>query len=544
MSFALDLLIFAVGWTHVLLAPFTKVEESFNLQATHDVLMYGVGPSNLPKYDHFTFPGAVPRTFIGSIVLAYISNLCIQTASFFGLILGKSDVQIIGENYPYFTQRFWNMLYQARGLETLWPSYWAFLHLDDGVSIPYTVLDGTYPPEHVRAGFRYALCKYHLIAGLKDSIVNLATYLLANRAPNSQSPTSRSTYIAISLLTFSGIVFRAELALLLAPIVMQSLYQGSCTFGGVVKTGLSTAAVSLALTVAVDTYFWQTSYPLWPEWSGIYFNVVEGKSAEWGTSPPWTYFTSHLPRLLMSALPLSGLSFLFDHRIRAILLPHLMFVVLISGLGHKEWRFIVYVVPAFNIAAARTARWMVSRRKSSFMGRIYFGAILAMLLVNFVLTASTTFASIHNYPGGVALQQYNDYVAQNFSRPAHVHISNLAAQTGASLFLQAYAPPFLSSQPHPKTVYDKTEGLTISSLTSSNYITHLISEVPPKEFGWLEQGKWKEVGVVEGFDGWVVDWDLLRGRLPADGGLWGVTKRLETVFETRKTAKLWILERK
>lgn len=49
MSIALDALIFATAWTHVLLAPYTKVEESFNLHATHDVLMYGVGNGNLHK---------------------------------------------------------------------------------------------------------------------------------------------------------------------------------------------------------------------------------------------------------------------------------------------------------------------------------------------------------------------------------------------------------------------------------------------------------------------------------------------------------------
>jgi len=47
MSVALDLLILSTSWAHVLLAPYTKVEESFNLHSTHDVLMYGVGIDNL-----------------------------------------------------------------------------------------------------------------------------------------------------------------------------------------------------------------------------------------------------------------------------------------------------------------------------------------------------------------------------------------------------------------------------------------------------------------------------------------------------------------
>lgn len=44
MSFVQDLALLATAWVHVLLAPYTKVEESFNLHAVHDVLMYGVGP--------------------------------------------------------------------------------------------------------------------------------------------------------------------------------------------------------------------------------------------------------------------------------------------------------------------------------------------------------------------------------------------------------------------------------------------------------------------------------------------------------------------
>jgi alpha-1,6-mannosyltransferase len=47
MSIALDFLLLATAWTHVLVAPYNKVEESFSLHAMHDVLSYGVGPTAL-----------------------------------------------------------------------------------------------------------------------------------------------------------------------------------------------------------------------------------------------------------------------------------------------------------------------------------------------------------------------------------------------------------------------------------------------------------------------------------------------------------------
>lgn len=58
---------------HLFVAPYTKVEESFHVQATHDLLVYGFpfGDSvNRAQYDHVEFPGAVPRTAVGATVLA------------------------------------------------------------------------------------------------------------------------------------------------------------------------------------------------------------------------------------------------------------------------------------------------------------------------------------------------------------------------------------------------------------------------------------------------------------------------------------------
>ena len=64
---------------HLALAPYTKVEESFNIQATHDILTYGLPVSRgfaqklRDQYDHLTFTGPIPRTFVGPLVLAIVS---------------------------------------------------------------------------------------------------------------------------------------------------------------------------------------------------------------------------------------------------------------------------------------------------------------------------------------------------------------------------------------------------------------------------------------------------------------------------------------
>lgn len=58
---------------HLFVAPYTKVEESFHVQATHDILAHGLPYGNeidRSNYDHFEFPGAVPRTAVGASILA------------------------------------------------------------------------------------------------------------------------------------------------------------------------------------------------------------------------------------------------------------------------------------------------------------------------------------------------------------------------------------------------------------------------------------------------------------------------------------------
>ncbi|KAJ3555425.1 hypothetical protein NM688_g2582 [Phlebia brevispora] len=523
MSTLLDVALLLTGCAHVYLAPYTKVEESFNLHATHDVLMYGIGQKALSNYDHFVFPGAVPRTFLGSVLLAWFCKPFIPLAEHAEFLSNKFDLQLLA--------RFVLVFYNTIGFSLLRRA--VSRRFGGPTGVWFVVLTCT----QFHVPFWMGRTLPNMFALLPT---NLAFYLLYSRAPNSLRPSARNVHMAIAILTFATVVFRSELLLLLAPLVLQSLISEYTTIKKIIQTGIIAGVASIALTVSVDSYFWQR-YPLWPELYGLYFNVVQGKSSDWGVSPFHAYFTSHLPKLLLSSSVLSFVGAVIDRRIRSLLWPAITFVLLLSGLGHKEWRFIVYAVPLFNIAAARAAAWLVSIKKSIFLGRLGLATAAVLVIANCLATTVLTAVSIDNYPGGKALTRFNDMYAEH--KHVHVHISNLAAQTGASLFLQTHSPPYLPGLAPPAEfshwTYNKTENLTPALLTSSHDITHAIAEVSANgarntfEATGFPGGSWRMTGVVTAFQ-----------RLNIDKSIATITRRPWEVVQFLRSEELAILERK
>ncbi|KAI5119638.1 hypothetical protein M0805_009000 [Coniferiporia weirii] len=483
MSLLLDILVFSTAFSHVLLTPFTKVEESFNLHATHDVLMYGVDASSLSKYDHFVFPGAVPRSFLGCLFLAWGSLPIIHALRHFDAISSKADLLICA--------RLTLATLNAFGLCVL----------RRAVSKRFGFATGAFFTALSCSQFHLPFYMGRTLPNMFALLpVNIAYSYILSRMPNSIRPSQGNTTKAVALLTFTAVVFRAEILLLLGPLVLQALLARWISFSGVLKVGTLAASASILLTTVVDSYFW-SRWPIWPELYSLYFNVYQGKSADWGVSPFHTYISTHLPKLLLSCAPLAGLGFLVEGRIRSLLVSPILFMALISCLGHKEWRFVVYTVPLFNIAAARGAYWLTRQRTRPVFGKLCSLLVVGCMAVNFLVTIITTQASMANYPGGVALTRFNELFKDTAG--VHVHIDNLAAQTGASLFLQVYSPPYLPSltiPPRSDWVYNKTEHLSPKDLTVAKHFTHAITEHADD----FPQAKWHITECVKGFDGFSV----------------------------------------
>ncbi|OAE32668.1 hypothetical protein AXG93_632s1180 [Marchantia polymorpha subsp. ruderalis] len=449
-----DVLMAAIAGLHIVLTPYTKVEESFNIQAMHDILFH---QENLHQYDHLEFPGVVPRTFLGAIFVSMVAYPFVFAMKLLG----------IPKLYALFT-----------GLETVWSANLQIFCNIDYCSVSSLVLLLSPPAEYFRIGFGTFLEDSDFEMNLRRiwcpcAVSESGIYQLVERIPG------------INFEVVAAAVFRCDMILLLAPVGATLLLARSISFWNAVKCCAITAILSIGLSVAVDSIFWQRR--VWPEFEVLWFNSVLNRSSEWGrfrsmaspfelnvktslayqkTSPFHWYFTSALPRAMMAGLPLALLGVLLERRTAKFVLPVLIFITLYSKLPHKELRFILVGVPVLNIAGATAmARIYNNRWKPGFIWRTFYSLALVMLMASFGVSMVIAAASHANYPGGHALRVLHskEAVASEVSE-GFVHIDVLTAMTGVSRFCEV---------PHWR--YSKEEGLFLEDYSLRNF-THLLNE--------------------------------------------------------------------
>ncbi|KIE01868.1 GPI mannosyltransferase, partial [Metarhizium majus ARSEF 297] len=444
--------IFILPTVHILIAPHTKVEESFNLQAVHDILIYGTPTSNIHErfrrtYDHFSFPGAVPRTFIGSVLLAG---------------LGQPVIALVGFQHAQLVVRWLLCLFNASCL----------LVFKNAVQQAYATL-----------AFAFLLPK----ATRRQTVV---------RAKQ-----------ALSILTFAGVVFRSEIAILLATTTVYLLLTEQLPLRTVVLVGAISAAASLLVSVPIDSYFWQK--PLWPELWGFYFNAVQGSSSDWGTSPWHYYLTSALPRLLLNPLALLLILFSTFHpalyrQAKALLLPSLSYIAIYSLQPHKETRFIFYAVPPLVLSASLSANYISTHVSKSPIYKVATFTLILSILATLSASTGMLLLSSLNYPGGEALSQLYG-LTDKAATPITVHADVLTCMTGLTLFNQnKHGLPLALNdswdvEAPGKTVYlfDKTEkSEKLGWPTFWQQFDYALLEDTA-----LALGEWDVVGVVYGYSG-------------------------------------------
>jgi len=467
---------------YILCCPFTKVEESFNMQALFDMLHFGVQLSN---YDHLEFPGVVPRSFLGSLVIALLA-------------LPFHAALKLASCPPLYNQIACRCILGA----VCWIS---FVHFRQGVAFRFGKRASQLTI--VLTAFQFHICFY-----MSRTLPNTFALILCLNAFGYWLKGKPMRGIAI--LTVATVIFRCDVLVFLAPFTLQLLLAREIPVLGTIKTGIICGVIALTSTVIIDSVMWQKW--VWPEGVVLFFNTVENRSSEWGTMPVHWYFTNALLKSLNltwvwilcgilgfsfphvslmksgaqdASVPqqLSTIAFEFlfakgvNRQVIYYITPAIAFVVLYSILPHKELRFIFPALPLLTMAggvgmdrvlpADSSVLWYplnllhpdpatnkmkkLDRQRlltiSSYL--IYRSAASLIVLLNLVammlLSSALLSASSRNYPGAEALDRLLKQhipmdlaehpthlpLSDNF-KPVFVHIDAAAAMTGITRFLQ------------------------------------------------------------------------------------------------------------
>ncbi|KAI5239250.1 hypothetical protein E4T42_08753 [Aureobasidium subglaciale] len=475
---------------HLYLAPYTKVEESFNIQAIHDTLIHGIPTRDAAAffdshYDHTTFPGPVPRTFVGAVVMSGLTRPL-------QIVLNK----LSSEGVDKFTYQI-----AARGVLGLINAA-ALAHFRRAIDTAFGNVAGRWYIILQASQFHvmfYASRTLPNMFAFSITILALSSLISAQAVATRTLKSSKRRRLALYLLTASGIIFRSEIAILLAVQTLYLLLQGRTSLiREVIPAGLLGVIIGLGVTVSVDSYFWQR-FPLWPEWIGFVYNTIQGKSSDWGVSPWHYYFVNAIPRLLLNpitwtlCIPLALVNRATRKTSLDIMLPLVAFVAIYSVLPHKEWRFIIYIIPGLTGVAAAGASWIWTRRSKTLLYRVLSLALVGSTLLSFVTSLGLLYISSLNYPGGEALARLHEVAPSTQSGQTWVYMDNLACQTGVTRFLEKNAESTFK--------YDKTEDeKALLDPAFWQKFTYVLAEDPKRIIG-----SWEVVDTIYGYSGVGVD---------------------------------------
>ena len=402
------LLVFVV-LGHVFLCPYTKVEESFNMQALHDLLYLR---TNLSNYDHHEFPGVVPRSFIGPLLIALPASPFVLLFQWLHLPKIYSQILVRCILALFTLHSFFRFRSAIRGRF--------------GQRVSDLVI------------FLVAI-QFHLPFYMSRPLPNTFALVFVLRA--FASWLSQRPKQMVGWLAFASVVFRSEIVLLAGPMILLELLAKRLSLRTFLAVGTMVTLVSLFLTVLIDSTFWDRW--LWPEAEVFYYNTVLNKSSNWGVSPFHWYFSSVLPRAFGAWLVFVPFAFVLKPTIRPFMVAVFSFILIYSLLPHKELRFIMYTFPLINTFVAVACDTLLDKfAKHRFLKWFVQAFIVGCVALSIITTQIGLGASRNNYPGAAALLAVHD-IHGNVGSPnselgpqGSIHIASAAAQSGITRFLE------------------------------------------------------------------------------------------------------------
>jgi len=449
-------LLLMLAAAHVVLCPFTKVEESFNTQAMHDLSRFfqTLDVHEFDKFDHHEFSGVVPRTFLGALV---VTGATVPLGKVLTLVL-----PLVIENGEDFE---WVARLIACRLTLAFMVWLSLCRLSFALKHKFGVLAANW------FGF-ICCCQFHLVFYMGRPLPN--TFALGICAMALARWLEGFWEESVGLLTLCTVIFRCDTLILTGIVALLILIRRETGILAMIVDGVASGASSLFLTVGLDSFMWKRW--LWPEGVVLFFNTVMNKSKEWGVMAPHWYFTNALPKALLICYPLSlcagfqsilkigKAAYLANSKLKGfplfveytrvvfdidalvyLVLPSFLYVGAYSILPHKEVRFLFQVFPFFSSAAAlmmMKLQMAASTKKKDFKSRFrraiglfgFIGANLGLLL-SFGLATLYLLVATKNYPGAEALMFVQQKATEEKGHST-VHYCVFAAMTGISRFLE------------------------------------------------------------------------------------------------------------
>ncbi len=204
------------------------------------------------------------------------------------------------------------------------------------------------------------------------------------------------TFLISGSLLGLSFLFRYQIAAAAFGLILWLIVIKKESFSNIFLVLLSGLVIIIAGTF-IDSWFYENA--VFAPWNYLKVNLIDGRSAEFGTSP-WYYYFYYVFRFSffpVGIVIISSFLFLLFKRPKSIFIWTILpFIVIHSIIAHKELRFlfpIINLVPVIIFLAIQEIEWNKLNRKWSKLINVL---VLVILLINLfgVVTASLKPAGI------------------------------------------------------------------------------------------------------------------------------------------------------